>query len=145
MTPHATSDTLTFLHQHNVAVLSTVSSTGKVHGAAVHYLLEASGAIYILTKSTTRKAQNLLATKEAAITVYDADHLQTIQAHGRAHIEERPEIQAWAFRTLCQQYSQVQGTYISPATLLADGRFIIFHIEPDSVRFIDFTMKNSAA
>jgi general stress protein 26 len=139
------SETLTFLHQHNTAVLSTVSQKGEAHGAAVHYLLEASGNIYILTKSATRKAQNLLATKEAAVTVYDADRLQTVQAHGRAAVEERAEIQAWAFRTLCQQYSRVQGAYISPATLLDTGRVIIFRIEPDNVRFIDFTLKQDAA
>src|SRR5581483_5890805 len=83
-----TPDTLTFLHDHNVAVLSTVTRNGHVHGAAVNYLFDMSGVLYILTKSTTRKAQNLLTNQQAALTIYDEGRLQTVQIHGRADREQ---------------------------------------------------------
>lgn len=134
-------DTRTFLDHHNVAVLSTVSKNGTVHGAAVHYLLDASGAVYLITKASTLKAQNMVATHQAALTIYDAPRLQTVQIHGYATVEDRQDIQEWVFGALYPQQSAPQGASADNAALLREGHFAVFRITPDTVRFIDFALK----
>ena len=131
-----TSDARTFLNRHNIAVISTVGQNGQVHGAAVHYVLDDSGAVYIITKPTTCKAQNMLANRQAALTVYDAERMQTVQMHGRAALEKRAEVQAWAMNLLCPPRTPQQSAPTPQSSGLA-----VFFIQPDTVRFIDFALK----
>ena len=134
---------LEFLRSHDLAVLSTVSSDGRPHGAAVHYVMD-HDEVYILTKGDTQKAHNLLATRQAALTVYDAAKLQTVQLQGTAAIAAEPSAKNWAFTALASPRKYDGGQEAPPAVDLADGAFIVFRISPTAIHFSDFRLNFSS-
>jgi general stress protein 26 len=132
-------DALAFLCGHGLAVISTVSSMGKLHGAVVYYLVDTTNNLYILTKSETQKSQNICATHQVALTIYDATSLQTAQIHGTAEPENRQSIRYWAFRALLNHFTEYNGQGVSPVAAFHTGSFVVFRVKPDSIHFTDYS------
>lgn len=132
-----------FLDDHELAVLSTLNRTGQLHGSAVYYVrLPETANIYILTKSETSKAHNIMATHQIALTVYDEQNLQTVQLSGTAEIEADLTIKQKVFDRInvVRQYGDEQ--HHAPVTKLTNGSFMVFRIAPTSAVFSDFRPKN---
>jgi general stress protein 26 len=132
-----------FLANHDVAVLSTVTKSGQVQGAAVYYVPGDDGNIYVLTKSDTSKAHNMLAHPQVAITIYDATELKTIQMQGKAHIEADLKMKRLVFDKMVRPRNYQGEEIMPPVTDLSFGGYITFRIEPDRISYTNY--KDDAA
>jgi len=128
-----------FLQTHDTGVLSTLSRNDDIHGAVVHYIMNNHGHIFVLTKAGTQKTHDIMARPDVAFTVYDTDHLQTIQLQSHAQIEPTQKIKDWVFNNIVQPHTYGDKKHMPPVTKLHHGAFIILRIVPTSAHFSDFT------
>lgn len=139
MQPAALSaEALAFLQQHDLGVLSSISRTNQLNGAAVYYTVSDKGMLHILTKSETQKSHNILAHPEVAFTVYDEPARATVQLQGVAEIEPDQAIRQRVYHTIRQERPYRDGTHVPPVVTLIDGSFRVFRITPTTVKYTDF-------
>jgi nitroimidazol reductase NimA-like FMN-containing flavoprotein (pyridoxamine 5'-phosphate oxidase superfamily) len=128
-----------FISTHELGVLSTADKSGEPHGATVYYYFEQENkVIYILTKSETQKAHNLIANPRVALTIYDENKLQTAQLSGRAQIETDLEVKKNVFEKINHTRKYGEALHHPPVTKLTEGNFITFKISIDSGTYHDF-------
>ncbi len=139
--------TLDFLKSHDVGVVSTLSRTGVISGATVYYVVGQSGLLYLLTKEGTQKARNILTNQQIALTVYDADKLQTTQIQGVAEIEEDQIIRNEVFEAMMSRHKYQGKDYSAPVTTIKEGSYMVIRITPTYSQFTDFAsrLKNGSA
>lgn len=73
-----------FLRRQCVATLATVSPDGQPQAATIYYVVDHRLTFYFLTKDSTRKYKNIMATPRVALVVSDPTTLTTVQAEGIA-------------------------------------------------------------
>lgn len=134
-----TAEALHFLQEHDLATFSTVDKSGDVHGAVVYYIVDESGIIYLVTKSQTRKALDILSHAQVAMTVYDAGKMQTLQLQGRAKIETDQAKKDKAFNDIIRTRLSAPGGKPPAVMKIQEGSFIIVSITPTVVHFRDFS------
>ncbi|MCW1908471.1 MAG: pyridoxamine 5'-phosphate oxidase family protein [Candidatus Saccharibacteria bacterium] len=133
-----TAEALHFLQEHDLAVFSTVDKSGDVHGAVVYYIVDESGIVYLVTKSQTRKALDILSHSQVALTVYDAGKMQTLQLQGRAKIETDQAKKDKAFNDIIRTRLSTPGGKQPAVMKIQEGSFIIISITPTVVYYRDF-------
>lgn len=73
-----------FLSQQHIGVLSTVTPDGNPHGVVVYFVVDPDFTIHILTKTGTRKYDNLMHNNHVLLTVFDTKMQATAQITGVA-------------------------------------------------------------
>lgn len=126
-----------FLHSHRVGTLSSIDRTGNVHGAVVYYFVDANDNIYVLTKSGTHKAHNILANHQVAMTIYSTKNLQTLQIQGMTEIEPDAGVRDFIYQQLSKS-SANKGGGIPPVAKLSEGSFMVIRIRPTQTTYNDF-------
>lgn len=136
--------TATFIYAHNIGVLSTLDRQNQLHGSVVYYVFDKSvPAFYILTKTETRKAHNILATHQVALTVYDEPNRQSLQVQGLAEIEADATTKQYVFDTISQPKQYSSGSAYPPVTHIKEGGYIIFRINPTHLNLNTYTHKEA--
>jgi len=130
-----------FITSHEIAVLSTLSRDNKVQGATVYYHY-IDGKFYILTKSDSSKAHNMLANHQVALTIFDADEIKTLQLQGEAEIEGDLAVKRLVFDELVHPRQYKDENLMPPVTQLDAGGFITFRITPTVAIYSDFNDKS---
>jgi uncharacterized pyridoxamine 5'-phosphate oxidase family protein len=126
-----------FLDERYVGVLSSVTPDGNPHGAVVYYAIGSNFKIRILTKTGTRKYDNLVHNDHVMLTVYDSGLQTTAQITGTA--VERPglnNINQAADAIFTKLGKSNEG--MPPIMKLQAGEFTTFQIEPAQIRFAQY-------
>lgn len=129
---------LRFLRLHDVAVLSSVDRTGNVYGAVIYYLVDQLNRIYILTKSDTAKARNIMSHSQVSLTVFEANKAQTLTIQGFAEIETDQKTKEYVFTEITKPHAYEDGTQSPPVTKLTEGAFTIIRITATSGKYTDY-------
>jgi uncharacterized pyridoxamine 5'-phosphate oxidase family protein len=127
-----------FLKTQDLAVLSTANRTGEINGSVVNYLLGEDDYLYILTRSETDKARNMLSYNQVALTIYDAAELTTVQIRGVVDTQAEPDQKNFVIKTLDKQRTYGGKLAWSPASQLSGGYFVVFRITPLTVKYRSF-------
>lgn len=127
-----------FLKRYEVGVLSTTNRTGQAHGATMYYIVGEDDLIYILTKSDTTKAHNMLANDHVAFTVFDPLEAKTAQIKGYAEIEADFDKKRQIFERLVSFRDYGGKKMMPPVAQLTDGGFIAFRITPFDINYTDY-------
>jgi general stress protein 26 len=131
-----------FLKQHDVGVLSTANRTGQAYGSAVYYILGDDDRIYMITKSETTKAHNMLANNHVAFTVFDPKQAKTAQIMAYAEIEADFDTKHQIFERLVGFRDYNGDVMMPPVAQLSKGGFIAFRLTPFDIRFTDYRQLN---
>ena len=129
---------LQFLKLHDTAVLSSVDRTGNVNGAVIYYIVDQLNRIYMLTKSGTAKARNILSHSQVSLTIFEADKAQTLTIQGYAQIETDQLTKDYVFTQITKPRVYLGGAQLPPVTKLKEGAFVIIRITPTSGKFTDY-------
>jgi uncharacterized pyridoxamine 5'-phosphate oxidase family protein len=127
-----------FLKNHDLAVLSTANRIGEVNGAVVNYLLADDNSLYLLTRSETEKARDMLSYNQVAVTVYDEAELTTVQLRGVVEVETDLAQKNSVIKELDRPRNYGGDVSWSPASRLTGGSFVVFRISPVTVKFHSF-------
>lgn len=123
-----------FLHQTPVGVLSTVDPNGEPHGVVIYISVATDFSISFLTKTLTRKYDNIKHNNHVMITVFDAVTQTTVQITGIA-TEQRDnfEVNAVAGRILAATM-QTSANGLPPISKLQEGNYTAFSVKPVRIR-----------
>lgn len=133
------SEAIAYLHAHEVAVFSTLDTNGVISGAVVYYSIDKNNNIYILTKSHTRKAQNILTNGHVALTVFEPTGMQTVQLQGIASVEKNAEVQAQVFNEIVKNRYYSEKIDLPPMTKIKQGAYTVIKIIPQSIKYRDYS------
>jgi len=131
-------DARIFLLSHALATLSTIDGNNNVSGASVHYVLGEDNSFYLVTKSDTRKARNILTHPQAALTVTDSNSMQTAQIQGIAELENNPRQKQKIINSIIKPRLYDTSLHWPPITQLAAGNYVVIRVVPTSIEFYDF-------
>lgn len=127
-----------------IAVLSTVSSEGKPHAAVIYFVADEDLSFYFLTKSDTKKSQNLEAKNNAALTIIFPESPKTIQASGNVSEIEEAKMYTQIMNKISEENAKGNNFYWPPplSKLDSSGDLILYKFTPEWLRFADFTESN---
>jgi uncharacterized protein YhbP (UPF0306 family) len=138
-------DVIEFLKANHVAVLATASpQSAEPHAAAVFYATDSHVNLYFLTKEQTTKSKNLNSNPQAAVVIYEPSTLRTAQITGHASQVKNDEMMQKALGLMSKFSKQVSGTGTTPISKLDAGDYILYQLEPQSIRLGDYKYGNDS-
>lgn len=138
MTGDRTLTARSFLKDHAVGVLATLSPESTPRARTVYYAADDSFGVYFCTLSETRKVDDIARNAHAAFVVSAEETPQTIQIEGTiADLTETATISD-VVRKLLQKFME-RGAHFAPLAHLDPGTVRFYKLTPTWVRFADFT------
>ncbi len=127
-----------FLNEHSVGVLATVSSEGGPRARTVYYASTSNFQVFFFTLSGTRKVADINGDHRAAFVVSDTSAPQTLQMEGV--LTELPDttIADPIVKELMDTLME-KGAHFAPLTHLDASRILFYKITPTWIRWGDFT------
>lgn len=130
-----------FIGTQETAVLSTVDRKGQPHGAVVHYVFDGH-FIYILTRSESNKARNIMQNGRAALTIHESGSLKTAQLTGAASVETDDQMKQDVFYEIVRERHYSEGAKQPPVTSLEKGLYMVLRFQPTAVLVRDYAKKS---
>lgn len=132
-----------FLKKQKVGVLATVSPDGDPYAAAIYYTVDSSLAISFLTKTGTKKADNLEHNSHAMLVVYEAESQTTVQVAGSvSKITDVTEANK-VLSQVVHASMDTSKTDVPPILKLDEGEYITYRLTPTQVRMASFSHAKS--
>lgn len=132
-----------FLKNHKVGVLATVSPDNDPYAAAIYYVVDTDLSVVFLTKTGTKKADNLEHNNHAMLVVYEAETQTTVQVMGTvAKITDPDETNKVESQIV---YASVEASHsdIPPIFKLDEGEYVAYRLTPVQVRMAVFGHEKS--
>ncbi len=133
-------DALTFLKNHELAVLSSIARTGAVEGAVIYYTV-IDNHPYFVTKLSSHKAENILGNQHASLTVYDEGKLQSLQLQGIIEQVNDKNEKLFALTDVTHPRTYDDGSHAAPIMRMDGSDFVTFRLIPTRFSFTDFTRR----
>lgn len=133
---------LTFLQTHAVAVLSTVGHDNSPYAATIYIVADNDLNFYFLTKSDTKKTQNINHNNKAAITMMDTALPITLQTTGTIQLVKDPEKLLDMFIKIAEKNAHKEAGFSWPpplAKLRGAGGLLMYKFIPSWMRLGDFS------
>lgn len=133
----------TFLRENPIGVLSTVTPDGDPHGAVVYFRVDKDFTISFLTKTETRKYDNLVHNNHVMLTVFEPETQATVQVTGIAEeVQDSYETNAIAGTILgISMETSEAGT--PPISKLDAGMYVAMKITPVQARMAVYARPDS--
>ncbi|MCA9332964.1 pyridoxamine 5'-phosphate oxidase family protein [Candidatus Saccharibacteria bacterium] len=126
-----------FLNTHNSGVLSTIDRAGNVHGATIYYVAN-SDTVYMLTKSDTEKARNVLVHPQVALTITEELAYQTLQLRGFAEVVNNNDKKNEVFNQILKFRNELDQTTLPPVTKVQNGSYVVLKISFTEAKYYNF-------
>lgn len=126
----------------NTAVLSTLGENNEVHASVVHYITDKDENYYILTKSGTTKASNILRDNRVALTIHSTGSLRSLLIKGPATIEKDNSVSSVIYHSITSPKTYTEGKKLPPITKIDKGDFVVYKITPTTSVLQDFTVSS---
>jgi general stress protein 26 len=132
-------EVLSFLNDHAVAVLATISNSQAPIASAMYFTVDDNFNFFFLTKSTTRKSIHMQENGKVAIVVVAHNSPISVQVEGIAHIVSDPMEHREALNQIAERSArQGKKFWPPPVSQLQDGEMIIFKVTPTMCCYCDF-------
>ncbi len=123
-----------FLANNRVGVLASVDPDGEPHGSVVYYMVDKRFNVSFLTKSNTKKYDNLVRHKNVMLVVYDVAAQTVAQVIGKAvEVKDSYEVNRIASVVFVAGIKSGSGS-VPPVAKLGSGEYTAFRITPDQIR-----------
>lgn len=129
---------LTFLSEHNRAVIASSDHSGQPYTSVIFYYVYKDSEVRFITKSGTKKFDNFKRNAYASMTVVDCDQPIAVDITGRVeqivNVEEHDETM--------QQILKVSRKYkldLPPIVKLHAGGFVSFRLTLKQGKYTDYT------
>lgn len=132
-----------FLRAHPVGVLSSVDPNGNPHGVVIYFTVDTSLTLRFLTRTATRKYDNLVHHDHAMLTVFDPLTQTTAQVTGVAtEVRANDEINEVAAAIFGASLHTSRGG-LPPIVKLEAGEYTTFALHPVQIRMAIYAEKGS--
>jgi len=132
-----------FLSNNRTGVLTTVDPNGEPHGTVIYYTIDDRFNVSFLTKTGTKKYDNLTKKNHTVLVVFESSSQTVAQIIGKANeIKDSyavNEVAADVFKTSLSH----SESGLPPLIKLEAGEYTAFTIEPDQIRMATFAKPDS--
>ncbi|HTH72602.1 MAG TPA: pyridoxamine 5'-phosphate oxidase family protein [Candidatus Pristimantibacillus sp.] len=126
-----------YIARNPAAVLGTVDDEGP-HGAVVYVIPASHGTICFVTKSGTKKYQNLTAHPKVSLTFFNERESTTLQASGHAYVaDDSNGLKDLVMDKVTKAHAMV-ADWLPPVTKVQSGEYAVIGIELDTARLADY-------
>lgn len=127
-----------FVKAHSRAVIATVDTDNQPSSSIIFYVLDKHDELHFITKSQTKKFENLKLNNKAALTIVDTDKPVAVNITGNVvEVTEqaiRDEIMQDIFKL---SYGELHD--YAPIIKLHKGSFSVLKFIPHQAKMTDFT------
>jgi hypothetical protein len=132
-----------FLQANPIGVLSTVNPNAEPHGVVIYFTVDKQFSINFLTRSETRKHDNLEHNNCVMLTVFEPRAQAVVQVTGRAYkVTNSRSINALA-GSILGIGRQTSSGGLPPIIKLEAGDFVAFQIVPVQIRMAVYARPDS--
>jgi uncharacterized pyridoxamine 5'-phosphate oxidase family protein len=127
-----------FIKSHAKAVIATVDSDNQPSTSVIFYIIDKNDELHFITKSQTKKFENLKVNNKAALTIVDNDKPIAVNSTGIV-----VEVTEQSDRDLIMQdifklsYGELHD--YAPIIKLHKGSFAVMKFIPKQAKMTDFT------
>ncbi len=133
----------TFLRDNPTAVLSSVDADGNPHGTVIYYAIDKDFTISFLTRTQTKKYDNLQHNNRIMLTVFEPATQTIAQVTGTAaEIKDSYEVIAIASTVLAASLKSSAGD-TPPLAKLEAGPYVAFKVKLVQVRMAIYSQPDS--
>lgn len=123
-----------YLCANPLGVLSTTDSDGKPHGSVVYFCVNRDFRLFFLTRTETRKYDNLKHNDHLAITVFEPHSQSTAQVIGNADELAGDDALSEVMAAISDASIKMSGTGELPISKLEAGEYVAFRVTPSQIR-----------
>jgi hypothetical protein len=132
-------EVLTFLREHPLGTLITMSSAGVPEPAPVYMVTAKDFSLQFVTKIQTRKFRNVKVRPGVTFSVFDERTLTSVTVRGRCSRIEDPLI----FAQVIERFEAMAGKgkidrWVPPIVQFEAGRYVACDIRPVMIRYRKF-------
>jgi uncharacterized protein YhbP (UPF0306 family) len=132
-----------FLGDNHVGVLATIDPNNEPHGAVIYHIIDKDFNVSFLTKTGTKKYDNLVRNNHVVLVVYEPASQTVAQVIGKAvEITDGYSINAVAAAVFTSSLRASDGSS-PPVAKLQAGEYAAFRIEPDQIRMAAYAHPDS--
>jgi len=125
---------LDFLKKHEIGVLATVDPNGEPSAATIYFTVDDNLNISFLTKTGTKKHDNLKRHNHAMLVVSEAQTQTTVQIKGIAtEVTDAAEADK-VFRAILRVAMATSDAGMLPISKLQAGGYVVYQIKPKEIR-----------
>ena len=129
---------LDFLQAHPTGVLATTDFFNKPHAAVIYHHVSSSYEITFVTKSDTKKYENMLKNNNVMLVAYDSFTQTTAQITGTVQeIKDAKQVQK-ALAHMLKVAEQTSQEGDPPVSKLYAGRYTAFRLHPEIIHMAVF-------
>lgn len=123
-----------FLNGAAIGVISSTDPNGDPHGAVIYYSIDKNFVIEFLTKSHTKKYDNITRNNHIMLTVFDALTQTTVQVTGLAKEIKNDSVLQKLVKQVFEKSLRTSEAGQHPLSKLDAGNYVGFKIEPVQIR-----------
>ena len=132
----------TFLKDNPIGVLSTVTPDGNPHGVVIYYTIDENFVVSFITKSETRKHDNIKFNNHVALTVFEPREQATVQYLGKAEpVPDSFDVNGIAGAILAASL-KTSDAGLPPVSKLEAGSYVGYRITPTQIRMAVYARPN---
>src|SRR3989344_8163518 len=130
-----------YLNNLNIGVLSTIRPNGTPYSAVVYFVVDHSLNFYFLTKSDTKKSDNLQKNNNASFTTIDLTSMITVQSTGTVEKVTDPEQHTFMIKSIGEANARKNNPQWPPpiSKLDSTGNNVIYKYKPNWIRLANYS------
>lgn len=132
-----------FLQSNQVGVLSSVDPDNNPHASVIYYSLDKSFQITFITKSKTKKFDNITHNNHVMLLVYNAENQTVAQVVGKAYQLVNSDKMADVAASVYAANLISSNDDIPPVAKLSGGEYVLFKIVPVQIRLATYIQPES--
>lgn len=125
---------LRFLQENVVGTLATVDPNNDPHAAAIFYFVEPDFTINFITKTGTKKHDNIIHNNHVMLLVFEANSQATVQVKGIAEKIDDITKTNQIFADVLQAAWDTSEDGVPPITRLLAGEYVAYKVKAKEVR-----------
>ncbi len=129
---------LEFLNNHKVGVLATVDPSNEPHATAIYFTVDDNLDIFFMSKTKTKKADNLEQNNHAVLVVYEAATQTTVQATGVVSVISDTTEANHVFGRIVSASLDESDTPVPPISRLQEGDYVVYKLAPAELRMATY-------
>jgi len=127
-----------FIKAHSRAVIATVDVNGQPSTSIIFYVMDKNDELHFITKSQTKKFENLKLNNKAGVTITDTEKPIAVNAEGTViEVVEQQLRDALMQEIFKLSYSELHD--YAPIIKLHKGSFSVLKFVPKTAKMTDFT------
>ena len=132
-----------FLHTNKAGVLTSVDPNGDPHGSVIYFTVDQQFEVCFLTKSRTKKYENLKHSNRVMLVVFEPQSQTVAQVLGVAkEIEDPGKLNSVAAAISMTSIRKSDGG-IPPVSKLKAGEYRGFVIQPVQIRYAAYAQSGA--